>query len=188
MDERFRSSLKFHNVTTAEKLGFASTGVRTVTMGDSPCQVKQSLWQLQQAGLGDALNRRLGPEGVSSGTHQLHLPIVMAGHPNLQKLQRATPGAQTYQKAWPVTGPRRGTDGRWTWGHERWGEATGHRGYHQRELVTGESTETPVEEQTESPSQRGYETATLRETSASSAGRAGEAGEGEHERQRQKKP
>ena len=27
MDERFRSSLKFHHVTSTERLGFASTGV-----------------------------------------------------------------------------------------------------------------------------------------------------------------
>ena len=68
----------------------------------------QTPWRLRQARLACAKDRHCGPLGESSGTRQLHLPLMRAGHPSLQKPRKATPGVWTCRRAWQVTRPRRG--------------------------------------------------------------------------------
>ena len=80
-------------------------------------------------------------------------------------------------KAWPAIGPQRGTYGRWTWEHERRGEATRQQGYQRREQVIEASTATQNEMQAEGPSQREMGTASRIGEEASSTEREVTTGE-----------
>ena len=70
-----------------------------------------------------------------------------------------------------ATGPRRGTDGRWTWGRVLREEATGQRGHRPWKQVVEESTAIQDEEQAEDLSHHEPETAMCSVEEASSTGK-----------------